>query len=96
MNKLDRYDFAMALFIDAIALGVLLLYPHFWILLAIGPIAVTMAVIRHFDIDELFPDEGNRRPHRVIVLVRVMDGLQDFGAHLIPGWNKQRSSDPHR
>jgi hypothetical protein len=93
MNEFDRYDFAVTLIIDVIALGALVLYPHFWILLSICPVAFVIVVIRHLDIDELFPDEGNRPP-RVIVLIRVIDGIRDWGAHLMPSWIKQHRSDP--
>ncbi len=89
MNEFDRYDFAVSLIVGVIAIGVLALYPHFWIMLATCPITVTIVVLRHLDIDDLFPDEGNR-PHRVIVLIRIVNAIQDFGSHLRPDWTRKQ------
>lgn len=85
MNDFDRYDAAVSLGVGALAIGALALYPHLWIVLAFGPIPVTICVLRHFDFEDLVPDEANR-PRRLIVLIRAVDGVRSFGSHLRPGW----------
>lgn len=88
MNEFDRYDFAVSMVVDAIAIGVLALYPHFWVILAICPISVTIVVLRHFDFEDLVPDEADR-PRRLIVLISVVNGVRNFSSRLRPAWTRK-------
>jgi hypothetical protein len=81
MNDFDRYDAAVSLVAGAIGIGALGLYPHLWIVLAICPIPITVCVLRHFDFEDLVPDEADR-PRRLIVLIRAVNEVRNFGSRL--------------